>query len=233
MSGSSQGCLSWLNRVLSQRRFATYLHISNNIEERALDLYQWNMEISSGFMVPLHVAEISLRNAISEAIANSFGGDWPWSEGFHFSLPKHKRPHYSPYRDLMAATEPCKNSNLGEVIVELKFSFWQSMLTRRHRERIWEPNFQRVFPGAPIRSPVGVQLKSLHKGVDEIRDFRNRVAHHEPIFEMPLEEYNAQIYNLVGLRSKDAVEWLRGIDTVPELLKKRPSWLDQKISHNS
>lgn len=232
MSGSSQTRLDWLNNLLSQQRLATYRRFSGD-EDQALDLYQWNMEISSGFMVPLHIAEISLRNAISEAIANSFGGDWPWSEGFHFSLPKHKRPHYCPYRDLMAATEPSKNNNLGEVIVELKFSFWQNMLTLRHRERIWEPNFQRVFPESLTCPQTKTQIKNLHNDVGAIRELRNRVAHHEPIFYKPLEEYNAQIHNLVDLRSKDAAEWLRRIDPVPELLKKRPSWLDEKISRNS
>lgn len=228
MSGPSQGCLSWLNNVLSRQRLETYRRYAGD-EERALDLYLWNMEISSGFMIPLHVFEVSLRNAVAEAIA-ACHDDWPWNEGFHLSLPNSDHSSYSPYRDLLAAIEPRKKNNHGDVIVELKFIFWQNMLTRRHHERIWEPNFQRVFPGAPICSPVGTQLKSLHKGVNEIRDFRNRVAHHEPIFDMPFEKYRAQIHNFVGWRSSDAAEWLLGIDPVPELLNKRPRWLDGKIS---
>ena len=232
MSGSSQGRLNWLNNVLSQQRFATYRHFADSNENRALELYQWNMEISSAILMPLHVFEVSLRNAVAEATAAFHGDNWPWSEGFHFSLPKPRRPHYSPYRDVMAAIEPCKKNNLGDIIVELKFSFWQSMLTQRHHERIWKPNFQRVFPGAPTCSPTGTQIRRLHKEVNEIRDFRNRVAHHEPIFDMPIKKYHAQIHRLVEWRSKDAAEWLNGIDPVPEMLEKRPSWLDKKISRD-
>lgn len=232
MPGSSKGRLSWLNPVLSQQRFATYLRSSDKIESRALDLYQWNMKISSGFMVPLHVFEISLRNAVAEAIVAFHGENWPWNEGFHLSLPNTDRPHYSPYRDVMAAIDSCKKNNPEEVIVELKFAFWQSMLTRRHHERIWVPNFQRAFPGAPTDPQVEIQIRNLHKEVGAIRELRNRVAHHEPIFYMPLKEYHAQIHSLVGWRSSDAAEWLRGLDPVPELLKKRPSWLDKKISND-
>ena len=229
MLGSCKGRLSWLNPVLSQQRFATYMRTSDKSESRALDLYQWNMKISSGFMVPLHVFEVSLRNAVAEAIDNTHE-NWPWNPGFIKSLKNPKSPHYSPFRDLKAATDSCKLNNLGEVIVELKFAFWQSMLTQHHHERIWESNFRKVFPEAPICSDVEMRRKGLLKDVEEIRDFRNAVAHHEPIFYMPLEKYLAQIHKLVGWRSNDAAEWLRGLDPVPELLEKRPSWLDKKIS---
>ena len=227
MLDSSRGRLSWLNNLLSQQRFATYRHFADNNENRALELYQWNINISAGFMVPLHVFEVSLRNAVAEAIAASHGKDWHRNNGFLVSLPKPKPRQYSPYQDLKGAR---KKDVLGDVIVALKFAFWQHMLTQSYHKGIWKKNFQTVFPGVPSNGSLEIQRENLHKEVGAIRNFRNRIAHHEPIFEMPLEKYLAQIHNFVGWRSNEAAEWLRGLDPVPELLRKRPSWLDSKIS---
>ena len=104
------------------------------------------------------------------------------------------------------------------------------MLTQRYYKGIWKQNFQRVFSGASPKVSSETQRGNLHEAVSTIREFRNRVAHHEPIFDKPLENYHAQIHNFVGCRSSDAAEWLRGVDPVTKLLKERPGWLDGKIS---
>lgn len=51
-------------------------------------------------MVPLHIVEVTLRNAVVEAIETVHGGTWPWSAGFLRSLPNPTPPNYSPQRDL-------------------------------------------------------------------------------------------------------------------------------------
>src|SRR6056297_3297342 len=63
-----------LPNVLSAPRFATYLRETGNDRTRALHLYHWNLQVSAAFMVPLHVLEVALRNAIVEAIEAVHGG---------------------------------------------------------------------------------------------------------------------------------------------------------------
>ena len=87
MPGSFKDRFSWLNHVLSEQRLGKYRRFAGD-EKRALDLYLWNMEISAGFMVPLHVFEVSLRNAVAEAIAASHGKDW----GLYTMMPKKNHP---------------------------------------------------------------------------------------------------------------------------------------------
>ncbi len=46
----------------------------------ALVLYAWNAQVSAALLAPLHICEVSIRNAISDAIAAAHGPQWPWSE---------------------------------------------------------------------------------------------------------------------------------------------------------
>ena len=57
--------------VISAPRFATYLQAKQGHVDQALELYAWNMEVSAAFMVPLHLCEVAIRNAIGVAAKNA------------------------------------------------------------------------------------------------------------------------------------------------------------------
>src|SRR5690554_2789998 len=100
----------------------------------ALNLYVWNAQLSGAFMAPLHICEVVVRNAISDALEAKYGEHWPWSPGFEQSLPDPRPPAYSPRRDLFNARRNAQTT--GKVIPELKFIFWQRMFTSRHDNRV-------------------------------------------------------------------------------------------------
>ncbi len=79
--------LTNIPNVLSQPRFATYLQHCNNNRDQALALYQWNLELSAAFIIPLHLLEITVRNAIVEGLTNIYTLNWPWDQNFILSLP--------------------------------------------------------------------------------------------------------------------------------------------------
>jgi hypothetical protein len=54
--------------VISAPRFATYLQATGNDRARALALYEWNLDLSAAFIVPLQICEIAVRNGVAEAI---------------------------------------------------------------------------------------------------------------------------------------------------------------------
>lgn len=77
---------------LSQRHaLATYLQAKRNDREKALELYEWNLDVSSALIVPLQVCEVAVRHGIAEAIEAVHGANWPWNNGFIRSLPRPKR----------------------------------------------------------------------------------------------------------------------------------------------
>lgn len=217
----SQDQLHHLPNVLSAPRFATYLQARGGDQADALALYRWNIEVSAAFLVPLHVLEVTLRNAIVEAIEGVHGGTWPWSAGFIRSLPNPRAPNYSPKRDLQALCQ--KHQTAGKIIADLKFVFWEKMLTSRHQDRLWGNAFPVVFPNAP-QVPVGSAQNrtDLRNDVEEIRKLRNRIAHHEPIFTRALHDDLDRMVRAVRWRCNTTADWLLEIDPVAPLLAKMP-----------
>jgi hypothetical protein len=75
-----------ISACLSVPRMSTYLAAcrpdpSEDVTVAALGLYRWNVELSAALMVPIHLCEITLRNAASDAIEAVYGARWPWSPG--------------------------------------------------------------------------------------------------------------------------------------------------------
>lgn len=206
--------------LISQARFSTYLRAAGGDPARALALYQWNLQVASALMVPLHVLEVLLRNAVSEAISNQHGEDWPLSAGFTRSLPDPAGPHYSPKQDLLAVAR--RHPSTGSVIADLKFVFWERMLTRRHDARLWDKHFLTAFPHAPRTRPVSSLRDALRGDIERIRILRNRVAHHEPIFARVLQDDHRIILRAISWRSPIAADWARSMSGVDNWLARRP-----------
>ena len=163
--------------------FETAVGISGNSDPRALALYSWNARVSAAFLAPLHICEVVLRNAVSDAIEVVYGPRWPWQIGFEQSLPA-PRTGYNPQRDLQNARS--RVSTTGKVIPELKFVFWQKMFTSRHDLRLWNALLLRVLPNLDAARSVSVLRQELYNELEEVRTLRNRIAHHEPIFSRSL-----------------------------------------------
>lgn len=206
--------------VLSAPRFATYLRATANNRTHALDLYHWNLQVSAALLVPLHVLEVALRNAVVEAIEAEHGGTWPWTQGFIRSLPNPRAPAYNPKLDLSrcAAQQP----TAGKVVAELKFAFWESMLTKRHQSRLWDRRYVQVFPDAPSGVTSNQNRSEMRADVEEIRKLRNRIAHHEPIFPRTLQHDFDRILRCIQWRNSATASWVRDIETVQAFLAIRP-----------
>jgi hypothetical protein len=58
--------------TLSADRFGTFVRRANSERMRALRLYMWNAKVSAAFVTPLHLAEITIRNAVAEALERAY-----------------------------------------------------------------------------------------------------------------------------------------------------------------
>ncbi|MEZ5685055.1 MAG: hypothetical protein R3D78_03790 [Paracoccaceae bacterium] len=205
--------------MLSAPRFATYLRATAGDRTRALELYHWNLQVSAAFLVPLHLFEVVIRNAVVEAIDAVHGGVWPWTEGFIRSLKDPRPPAYSPKRDLRACAD--RHETAGKVVADLRFVFWERMLTAAHHDRIWEAQFFRVFPAAPAGRGVASCRAELRDDIEKIRELRNRIAHHEPVFTRDLQADFDLISRAIGWRTPVTGAWMSEIQTVTALLGVR------------
>ncbi|CAK0743471.1 hypothetical protein CCP3SC15_1260006 [Gammaproteobacteria bacterium] len=89
------------------------------------------------------------------------------------------------------------------VVASLSFGFWVALLGKglgkgiggakcNYEMTLWRPCLYRAFPHAKMRRT------EIHKPIDYLRTFRNRIAHHEPIFTRHLEADYRQILTITG-----------------------------------
>lgn len=209
-----------LEQVLSPPRFATYLREARGDRVRAMQLACWNTEVSAAFYVLLQFAELAVRNGAVEVIEAAFGPNWHLNRGFWHTLPVYKGKGYQPQADLQSCA--ARLPTAGKVVAELKFAFWESLFVQGQDTRLWRPHFRQGFPGAEEHLTVEQARASLHADVEQVRRFRNRVAHHEPIFLRNLVEDHDRVMRLVRWRRPGAATWLAGIERVSGLLAARP-----------
>jgi hypothetical protein len=209
-----------VSAALSAPRISRYLAACGNDLVRALELYKWNAQVSAAFMVPMHICEVVLRNAIAGAIEEVYGPAWYAPRtAFERSLPK-PATGYSPFRDLEISRQG--QTSAGKVIPELKFMFWVSMVTARHDMRLWVPHIARFFPALQPSAAPRDRRRILHTRLDELRKLRNRIAHHEPIYDRRLLDDYAKITEVVSWISPDTTAWLRSFENVTALVGQRP-----------
>jgi hypothetical protein len=204
--------------IFSAPRFATYLAEKNADRVAALELYKWNLDVSCAFFAPLQVCEVSIRNAISEAIELTYGPNWPYEQSFEIALPNPRRD-YSPRANIL---QHRNQPTTGKVIAELKFVFWQRMFTRRHDGAIWNHHLRTVLPYMDAGKTVQDLRHEAFDTLQSIRDLRNRIAHHEPIFRRNIQQEYDRIKKIVGWRSAVAANWLDTVETVTPLMATKP-----------
>lgn len=207
-------------QTLSSARMSTYERAAECAKggPEAIALYTWNAQVSAAFMHPLHVCEVTVRNAVADVLSKKYGEQWPWSQGFEQSLPNPAQV-YSPTRDLQAVRN--QRNKTSEVIPELKFVFWQMMFTKRHDDRLWSANLQSAFPNLPSQA-VKFSRKTIREDLEHIRLLRNRVAHHEPLLQRNLSEDLSKILQLIGFRCYETRKWVEQTQSAIHLIQERP-----------
>ncbi len=181
-----------------------------DLSSAAVALYDWNAQVSGAFLAPLHICEVVIRNAVSDALTAVYGDRWPWSRVFEESLPD--SGGYNPRRDLRSARMDFNTRRdrptTGKVIPELKFVFWQKMFTSRHDERIWDIHLRRVLPNLDEAKAINKLREEIYTDLEHVRSLRNRIAHHEPIFRRDLSGDLDRIAALTGFRCALTTQWM-------------------------
>ena len=140
----------------------------------ALLLYQLNARLSGLMLEVAGGFEIVLRNAVAKSIRGHFQReDWYSDSRSKDRLDRRRKGDIKNACDEL--TQAGKDQNSDRIIAELTFHFWVALHEGKHRHRFWVPFLREIWP-------KGQDLKKLHKDLSKIRNLRNRIAHHEPIF---------------------------------------------------
>lgn len=204
-------------RAISSARIASYLAACNGDRVAALDLYVWNAQTNAAYTESIGHVEIALRNVMAGRLATRHRtrhrrGSWlddPASE----LDPRARDDIVAARRRVRAKRKPLSE---GQVISELTFGFWRFLLTNRYRTTLW-PDLARGFAHAPNRSLVTVEAP-----VVRLHGLRNRLAHHEPIWNKPLAAYQQDICAVLGYIDPDLRDWVVGHCRIETMLRRCP-----------
>jgi len=189
-----------ITSCLSTPRMTTYHQVVAHKPQHeqtlaALALYRWNVEVSAAFMAPIHLCEVVIRNAASDALTAVYGPRWVWDPSFTGALPDPPRPVYSPKRDLIQVRQ--HHATVGKVIPELKFVFWENLFTRRHDGRLWNRHLLTVLPNLDASQPTNVLRNTVRAEIETVRHIRNRVAQRTSAcsWRWPIHSGRAKIFS--------------------------------------
>jgi hypothetical protein len=96
-----------------------------------------------------------------------------------------------------------KAITLGAVVAELSFGFWVSLLGPRYDATLWRASLYRAFRENGAR----MKRDRVHGRFNALRRFRNRIAHHEPIFLNNLANTHAEIIEATNWMCSDTAAW--------------------------
>lgn len=201
---------------LSGDRLSVYRAATGGILETAIDLYCWNVAVGSAFFGPIGVLEVVLRNALDRELSRAFTAPWYDDPAFLAIDPKIGN------RIQSAKDEIAKRRNSvtrPRMVAELSFGFWVHLLrpgpNGAYVPTLWGPALSKAFPARTRRSRLVADLDPLLK-------FRNRIAHHEPIFRSDLAEQYTRVLRIIALVAPNIVRWVEHHSRVPDLITRGP-----------
>ncbi len=204
-----------LYEALSGARMVFYLEACAGDRMAALRLHCWNTEVSEAFYGPLQYFEIGLRNALHGHLAKDLGREDWWNAPDATLHPEGVLLIEKCHRKIgnhMATPAP------DRVVAELPLGFWVGLLGRgkSYDEQLWRRCLHRAFPGFR-----GVR-RDLYRSLDHARAFRNRIAHHEPVYYRDLDADHRSILRLIDYLSPSLSAQVAKYSRVPEVLARRP-----------
>lgn len=203
--------------ALSPERFAPYLQNTGGDIQGAVRLYEWNMAVSGVMYEALGILEVALRNALCRQLDAHHGtltGQW-YDDPFHVLSDPARADIVAARRRVRKRGRP---ETPGRVVAELNFGFWKFLLAKRYEATLWTGHLRLAFPRLqPQRRAV------VYRALDELHMLRNRVAHHEAIYNRDLRVDILTIYRLLDWIDEDLRTWAVSLSRFQPILASRPS----------
>jgi hypothetical protein len=178
-----------LCRSLSKERIEAYAQDTDADVADSVARYQWNMALAAAVTPVLHLVEVAFRNALYDAGAQTTDGRVrgtrhvaSWLDAVPTMLePAEERD----VNEAIVRLGSTRRRTAGHLVGQLNFGFWVRLCNRPYEQgrqagpRLW-PTAARSFPGCPrpLRNRTDIR-----NAFAEIRDFRNLVAHYQPIWD--------------------------------------------------
>lgn len=186
--------------ILSRERLTKYLQKCGGDEEKAIAAYTQNTHISASFYPFLQGLEIALRNAIHSQLKCDYQEKWYDMD----ILTEQGKKEIEKTKNQLKYRKKEDEIVASDIIANLSFGFWVSLFDHGY-EKIWNNSLNKIFA-----TDVTLKTrKSAFKRLRNLRILRNKIAHHEPIIFLNLEENFKTIVQLTKTLSPAMADWVK------------------------
>jgi hypothetical protein len=232
MDSTTQPLISYaaLERVFSAERLRAYGDPAHPSDRGSLSRYIWNLALVNALQPALHSLEIAFRNDLARAAGKitanrrfQTAGVASWLDALPTMLMDNEYRKVVNARDQLGS-DPSKRTE-GRLIAKLDFGFWVALCresyadTRGNGPRLWPRALDYAFQRRP-RS-VTTRAEVFHR-FDRIRKLRNRVAHHEPVWDRDYLADHEYILESLGWISPKLADALRHLSPAPAVFREGP-----------
>jgi hypothetical protein len=228
---------AFLGRVeaaLSTERLGRFYVSASEPKWEPLAVMSGNVAICEAFYPLLHHLEVVLRNSVSRlgstayrsrGLSTSQAGSTPSPLPLHpgygaRDILKAKQKLFGTDRTTGALLPPARPFKEGDLVAALDFGFWTGLFNPYYRgrsvrdKRLWPHGLPVVFPHA-VSAPT---LPEVSTRLNELRQLRNRIFHHEPDWKRKLTADRDNILEVIGWVSPDTLRVLRTMERVTEVI---------------
>lgn len=195
---------------LSEPRFNTYRVACNGDDDEALRLYRANIAVSNAAHGAIHIFEIVLRNRLDASLR-----DWNRHQNGSALWSINPAPMLADVigRDRLREARTAAEKAVGarrrfthdDVVAQFTLGTWRWMLPSQSnvsKKLLWTRATSNAFPYL-----YDVRVETLIEWISIVYDFRNRVAHFEPVYGLDLRGKRQAIRNVLQTVSADVRKW--------------------------
>lgn len=189
---------------------STYVRECGGDKDQALALYRANASIGGVAFTALHYFEVILRNAIDRElrtwnVRKRGTADWALDAApLLLQVIGHEKIR-AARDDARRAVSARRDVVHDDVVAQFSLGTWRFMLPSARdqaKQSLWEEGLERAFSNRH-----DVRPDQIAKSVSIVYDFRNRVAHHEPVFHLDLRGKRKAMRDVLQAVGNDARKW--------------------------
>lgn len=205
-------------KLYSEPRMRKYLNACAADKRMAMQLYRYNLRLCQRFYGTLNLFEVMLRNAINRHYTAHYSdSDWIVNQADTGKLLEYNKDEI---RQTEAGYRRRGVYNNDKMVASLTMGFWTKLFSKKRYKRGGKTLLQ-IFPN----KQKGKNQADVYKDLTAIREFRNRIAHHEPIcfdsmgnvssaFARKHYQLICEYIGYMGQRPADVIRWAEKPDEV-------------------
>jgi hypothetical protein len=220
--------IAGLKKALSEERLLAYSTSEDVDELDAVARYLWNGASATAMVPVLHALEVTFRNHLfgaSERILHGrklrFKEVKCWLDTEPSLLYDREVDSVEEAKTLLRKGR--KELTPGRLVSKLSFGFWVGLCRSPYEQgrpggpALWPKLITTGFPFLPKEHRSRPMILARF---DELRDFRNRVFHHEPIWDRNLERVHSRAIETISWMNQHVARAVEEISTLPSIVDR-------------